>query len=181
MLIDLSFSICVPLHFKEHKWKENIPEKNTLINRSLTLSPSTVMKPLASSNGFGPSPADKSKPAAGLGAPGPQQCPPVLSPAQILLSGKPRTLPGVSWGVAKSLAHSVLGLINGLLFSLGFLSSLVTSLQVTINHLLQSLGFCNTWPFAILPLLQITGVAIFALLETSFQVTGSGFTKNYLG
>lgn len=39
---------------------------------------------------------------------------------------------------------------------------------------LQYLALCNS----ILPVLQITGVAIFALLETGFGVTGSGFTKN---
>lgn len=65
-----------------------------------------------------------------------QSAPSCLSPADIRLLGEPRTLPGVSWVVAKHLARSVLGLINGLLFSLGFLRSLVTSLQVTINHLL---------------------------------------------
>lgn len=84
MLIDLSFSICVPLHFQEHKWKENIPEKKNPISRGLILGPLTAMKPLAFSDGFGPSSADKSKPAPVLRAPGQQQCPPVLPGASHL-------------------------------------------------------------------------------------------------
>lgn len=180
----MSFSICVPLHFQEHKWKENIPEKTyNTISRGLTLSPLTEMLPPAMGLVL-PLLTKTNQPchveSLACGAPGLQQCPalPSLSPAHICLLGRCRTLPGVSWGVAKSLACSVLGLINGLLFSLGFLSSLVTSMQVTINHLLQNLGFCNTWSSAILPLLQITREAIFALLQTGLPVTGSGFTKN---
>lgn len=83
MLIDLSFSICVALHFQELKWKEDSPEK-TPLSRDLTLGPLTAMKPLASSDGFGPSSADKSKPAPVHGAPGPQQCPPLLPAASHL-------------------------------------------------------------------------------------------------
>lgn len=48
---------------------------------------------------------------------------PGASPLHIALWGEPRTLPGVSWGGAKSLAGRVVGLINGLLFGSGFLSS----------------------------------------------------------
>lgn len=174
----------MPLQFQEHKWKENIPEKtHNTISRGLTLSPLTEMLPPAMGL-VHPLLTKTNQPchveSLACGAPGLQQCPvlPTVSPLHICLSGKSRTLPGVSWGVAKSLACNVLGLINGLLFSLGFLSSLVTSLQVTINHLLQNLGFCNTWPSAIFPLLQTTRGAIFALLQTGLPVTGSGFTKN---
>lgn len=52
----------VPLHFQEHKWKENITEKNRPISRGLTFGLLTAMNPLASSNGFGPSSTDKSNP-----------------------------------------------------------------------------------------------------------------------
>lgn len=70
------------------------------ISRGLTLSPLTAMKPLASSDGFGPSSADKSIPAPVRGPPGPQQCPPRLPAASHLHTFAFRASPGHCQGSA---------------------------------------------------------------------------------